>query len=101
MFQKKRVPLHIFCQLNFDQVCSLSPSLPGVFSTSPDILRCKLLPERRLNRLRFEADEDHDINVEDHDINEVDNNINDEDDDINYEDGDINGEDHDINDVYR
>ena len=46
MFWMKRVLLHIFHPLKFDGKSS------GVSCTSPDILRFKPLPERRLNRLK-------------------------------------------------
>ena len=54
-----------------------------MFSTSPDILRFKPLPERRLNRSRFEAAEYGDINDGNGDINNGNGDINDGTDDIN------------------
>ena len=54
-----------------------------MFSTSPDILRFKPLPERRLNRSRFEAAEYGDINDGNGDINNGNGDINGDDDDTN------------------
>ena len=63
-----------------------------MFSTSPDILRFNPLPERRLNRSRFEAAEDDDMNDGNGDINGEDDDTNDGNGDESSVPGDRRGE---------